>query len=69
MTVNELIRQLTKYPGNMVVKSRGKFGDYTDVSVFKVNKELFVLGVGIYKDKFEGEEDLKEIEPEKIYLV
>lgn len=69
MTVNELIRQLTKYPGNMVVKSRGKFGDYTDVYVFKVNKELFILGVGIYEDELEEQDEPKEIEPEKIYLV
>ena len=69
MTVNELIRKLTHYPGDWVVKSREKIGEgYTDISVFPCNKELLILGTGTYKDDIDLDE-CEEADPEKIYLV
>ena len=74
MTVNELIHKLTKYPGNMVVKSRHKVypDDFTDIILCELKGELLILGVGQYHDEFDGldgYEEIHEENPDKIYLV
>ena len=71
MTVNELIHKLTKYSGDMVVKSRHKVytDDFTDVMLCELKGELLILGVGHYHDEFDDLNEYEKVPPEKIYLV